>query len=80
MVAKSKWMAGDAPAAWNILAIAFKVIANSEDIWLAAVKVESENNELERTKKLLSNARSSAATLRLVAFLFGYVKLIERFH
>jgi pre-mRNA-processing factor 6 len=70
MGAESKWMAGDAPA----FSIAFKVIANSEDIWLAAVKVESENNELERTRKLLSNARSSAATPRLVAFLFGYVK------
>jgi pre-mRNA-processing factor 6 len=61
-------MAGDVPAARNILAITFKVNPNSEDIWLATVKLESEKEELERPGKLLSNAPSSAATPRLGAF------------
>lgn len=38
---------------------------NSEEIWLAAVKLESENNEYERARKLLSKARSSAPTARV---------------
>ena len=39
---------------------------NSEEIWLAAVKLESENAEYQRAKKLLEKARSSAPTPRVV--------------
>ncbi|KAL2304841.1 hypothetical protein Nmel_006796 [Mimus melanotis] len=42
MGAKSKWLAGDVPAARRILALAFQANPNSEEIWLAAVKLESE--------------------------------------
>lgn len=38
---------------------------NSEEIWLAAVKLESENNEYERARRLLAKARSSAPTARV---------------
>ncbi|PIO30272.1 hypothetical protein AB205_0028180, partial [Aquarana catesbeiana] len=62
MGAKSKWLAGDVPAARSILALAFQANPNSEEIWLAAVKLESENNEYERARRLLAKARSSAPT------------------
>uniref|UniRef100_A0A8B9R9T8 Pre-mRNA-processing factor 6 n=1 Tax=Astyanax mexicanus TaxID=7994 RepID=A0A8B9R9T8_ASTMX len=65
MGAKSKWLAGDVPAARSILALAFQANPNSEEIWLAAVKLESENNEYERARRLLAKARSSAATARV---------------
>ena len=38
---------------------------NSEEIWLAAIKLESENNEFERARRLLAKARSSAPTARV---------------
>lgn len=57
MGAKSKWLAGDVPAARRILALAFQANGNSEEIWLAAVKLESENNEFERARKLLQKVR-----------------------
>lgn len=38
---------GDVSEARTILSEAFKANPNSEDIWLAAVKLESENNEDE---------------------------------
>ena len=38
------------PSARSILALAFKANPNSEEIWLAAVKLESENNEYERAR------------------------------
>jgi len=41
---------GDVPSARSILALAFKANPNSEEIWLAAVKLESENNEYERAR------------------------------
>lgn len=65
MGAKSKWLAGDVPAARSILALAFQANPNSEEIWLAAVKLESENNEYERARRLLAKARSSAPTARV---------------
>lgn len=66
MGAKSKWLAGDVPAARSILALAFKANPNSEEIWLAAVKLESENNEYERARRLLAKARSQAATPKVM--------------
>ena len=51
------------PAARSILALAFQANPNSEEIWLAAVKLESENNEFERARRLLQKARASAQQL-----------------
>jgi pre-mRNA-processing factor 6 len=65
MGAKSNWLAGDVPAARNILALAFQANPNSEEIWLAAVKLESENNEHTCARKLLTRARDSAPTARV---------------
>ena len=55
----------DVPAARSILALAFQANPNSEEIWLAAVKLESENNEFERARRLLQKARNSAPTARV---------------
>ncbi len=57
---------GDVPAARSILALAFKANPNSEEIWLAAVKLESENGEYERARLLLEKARASAGTARVM--------------
>ena len=57
---------GDVPAARSILALAFQANPNSEEIWLAAVKLESENNEFERSRRLLQKARASAPTARVI--------------
>ncbi len=57
---------GDVPAARSILALAFQANANSEEIWLAAVKLESENGEYERARRLLEKARASAGTARVM--------------
>ena len=45
--------------------MAFKANPNSEEIWLAAIKLESENNEYARARKLLGRARESAPTSRV---------------
>ena len=66
MGAKSKWLAGDVPAARGILSYAFQANPNSEEIWLAAVKLESENKEYERARRLLAKARASAPTPRVM--------------
>lgn len=66
MAAKSRWLAGDVAGARTILALAFKANPNSEEIWLAAVKLESESNELEHARKLLAKARASAPTARVL--------------
>ena len=58
-------LAGDVPAARSILSLAFQANPNSEEIWLAAVKLESENNEFTRARKLLTRARDSAPTARV---------------
>jgi pre-mRNA-processing factor 6 len=41
--AKERWMSGDVPGARATLQEAFKVNPDSEEIWLAAVKLEWEN-------------------------------------
>uniref|UniRef100_A0A8C8YHA3 Pre-mRNA-processing factor 6 n=1 Tax=Prolemur simus TaxID=1328070 RepID=A0A8C8YHA3_PROSS len=51
------------PAGAAVLAL--QANPNSEEIWLAAVKLESENNEYERARRLLAKARSSAPTARV---------------
>ena len=57
---------GDVPSARSILALAFQANPNSEEIWLAAVKLESENGEYERARLLLEKARASAGTARVM--------------
>ena len=47
------------------MSLAFKANPNSEEIWLAAVKLESENQEYARARKLLARARESAPTSRV---------------
>lgn len=63
---------GDVPAARSILAMAFQANPNSEEIWLAAIKLESENNEFERARRLLARARSNAPTARVSRLLHAY--------
>ncbi|VDO59108.1 unnamed protein product [Onchocerca flexuosa] len=65
MYAKSKWLAGDVKASREILARAFQNNPNSEEIWMAAVKLESENNEFQRARKLLEKAREIAPSPRI---------------
>lgn len=48
------------------MSLAFQANPNSEEIWLAAVKLESENNEFERARRLLAKARASASTPRVM--------------
>jgi len=79
MGAKSKWMAGDVPAARGILSLAFQANPNSEDIWLAAVKLESENSEYERARRLLAKARGSAPTPRVMMKSARLEWALERF-
>lgn len=65
MAAKSKWLSNDIGAARAILEAAFRSNPNSEQIWLAAVKLESENQEYERARKLLARACTNAPTARV---------------
>lgn len=57
MAAKEKWLAGDVPGARTVLEAAFAANPDSEDIWLAAFKLEFENREPERAALLLAKAR-----------------------
>ena len=61
---------GDVPAARGILSLAFQANPNSEEIWLAAVKLESENQEYDRARRLLAKARASAPTPRVYIEIF----------
>lgn len=65
MSAKEKWIAGDVPAAREVLERAFVANKESEQIWLAAVKLEAENNEIDVARELLIRARSVADTERV---------------
>ena len=65
MWAKEKWMAGDVPAAREVLERAFVANSESEQIWLAAVKLEAENGELGVARELLVRARTVADTQRV---------------
>jgi len=48
MAAKEKWLSGQVPAARDILKLAFDANPESEDIWLAAFKLEFENQARPR--------------------------------
>jgi pre-mRNA-processing factor 6 len=49
--------AGDVPGARAILAEAFAANPDSEDVWLAAFKLEFENDEPQRARALLAKVR-----------------------
>ena len=59
------WLGCPRPARFSCCVLAPQANPNSEEIWLAAVKLESENNEYERARRLLAKARSSAPTARV---------------
>ena len=61
MRAKEKWLAGDVDGARGVLAAAFKV-SESEELMLAAFKLEFENAEPVRAQRLLAKARASEAS------------------
>lgn len=65
MAAKEAWLGGDVPTSRSILAEAFKANPESEQIWLAASKLEAENGELDAARKLLTKARQIAQTDRV---------------
>lgn len=67
MAAKEKWVAGDVEAARKILSEAFSANPDSEAVWLAAFKLEFENDEPQRARALLARARDTptASTRRV---------------
>lgn len=65
MSAKEKWTAGDVKGARETLANAFKANPESEQIWLAAVKLEAENGEWDIVRVLLERARKASDTERV---------------
>jgi len=63
--AKECWLGGDVQRARQILEDAFRANRESEQIWLAAIKLEAENNELEAARALMLRARALAGTDRI---------------
>ena len=53
------------PSARAVLQEAFAANPDSEEIWLAAFKLEFENGERERARALLAKARASNGTERV---------------
>ncbi|OXB72732.1 UNVERIFIED_CONTAM: hypothetical protein H355_012073 [Colinus virginianus] len=62
MYAKQVWLQGDVQAARKVLAEAFQHNENNESISLAAVKLERENKEYARARKLLRRTRQHVDT------------------
>ena len=62
-------MAGEIDAAREVLHHAFAANKESEQIWLAAVKIEAENGNTDPARQLLSRARAVADTERVSSFL-----------
>lgn len=81
MAAKELWLAGDVPAARAVLTEAFSANPESEEIWLAACKLEAENGELLNARTLLARARSIAGTDRVRVYqssvIFAHLKLTD---
>lgn len=65
MAAKESWLAGDVDSAREILSRAFEANPDSEGIWLAAVKLEAENGQIEAAKQLMQRAREVSGTERV---------------
>ncbi|RPD55484.1 TPR-like protein [Lentinus tigrinus ALCF2SS1-6] len=70
MWANEKWLEGDVPAALELLERAFIANSESQQIWLAAVKLEAENGELGVARELLVRARTVADTQRVKPAIF----------
>lgn len=72
MLAREKAADAGVDEARLILARAFKQNPDSEDIWLAAVKLEADNGFIDKARELLKTARQNAPTdrvwMRSVAF------------
>lgn len=65
MAAKESWVANDVPAARAILGRAFAANPESEGIWLAAIKLEAENGQIDAARKLMQRARDVAGSERV---------------
>eukprot|EP00053_Salpingoeca_punica_P018929 m.188305 g.188305 ORF g.188305 m.188305 type:complete len:922 (+) comp17534_c0_seq2:46-2811(+) len=65
MRAKALWLANQAEEAKKVLAQAFTCNDNSEEIWLAAIKLESETGFDDNARALLKRAREKAGTARI---------------
>jgi pre-mRNA-processing factor 6 len=65
MAAKESWLADDVPGAREILGRAFAANPESEGIWLAAIKLEAENGQIEAARQLMERARDVAGTERV---------------
>lgn len=65
MAAKESWLSGDVDSAREILSRAFEANPDSEGIWLAAVKLEAENGQIEAAKQLMLRAREVSGTERV---------------
>lgn len=63
--AKSKWSSGDIPGARQVLIRAFERNLGSEEISLAAAKLEYENGEKEAARLLLERARGEVGSARV---------------
>ena len=62
MWAKETWLSGDVDGAREVLDGAFHANPESEDVFLAAYKLEAENGETERARMILARARDTPAT------------------
>jgi len=71
--AKEKWLAGDVPATRAILQEPYAAIPNSEAIWLAAFKLEFENQEPERARMLLATVERELGNIEHCWFFDGKV-------
>ncbi len=65
MRAKEQWLAGNPGFAEEILNSAFLANPGSEQIWLAAIKLQIETGSTEKAQILLSQAREQANTARV---------------
>lgn len=65
MLAKEHWLGGDVDSARQVLGDAFNANPSSEAVWLAAVKLEAENNEIKNARMLLNKARLQSGTERI---------------
>jgi pre-mRNA-processing factor 6 len=59
MRAKEQWLAGDVPAARSVLEQAHSHNSDSEELFLAAFKLEFENSEPERARVIAQRAKDS---------------------
>jgi lipopolysaccharide biosynthesis regulator YciM len=78
MTAKEKRLANEVAAAREVLERAFMANPESEQIWLAVVKLEAENGEFAVARELLIRARTVADMERVSITLDRVCSLIHR--